>query len=80
MSNIVITENDLKIIKFFKSEIRKEAFAKHLRRMLHINTKMMLEGDSDYVLSYKDWVNEGQFWLNEFAEFIDPYLDKEIED
>ncbi|GEM55198.1 hypothetical protein B0A58_01520 [Flavobacterium branchiophilum NBRC 15030 = ATCC 35035] len=82
MKNILITTEDQKLMEFFNSTIPKEIMAKHIRRAVYIMSKVAIDKNYEeegkiYVLP--EWIKDGFYWLNEFAEILDPYLDKELE-
>jgi len=62
----------LKVETFLKKEIDKKDFAKYIRRFLFAAITLHLD-DKDKL--YDNWIKEGRFWLNEFAETLDPQLD-----
>jgi hypothetical protein len=65
-----------KLNDFFTTEIEKEKMALYIRRLLFTVSKQNLENNEDGL--YKNWISDGYYWLNEFAETIDPYLEKGI--
>jgi len=68
------TFNDLELSKnldeFFQTQIVKEEFAKHLRRMEYIVTSLYLDTES---LSYSSEINDFRYWVYELSEILDPY-------
>lgn len=79
MKNPSHTDNhsnqEQKIINFFKKEIEKETLALYIRRLLFVISKNALESQESGL--YFEWLSKSHFWLNELAECLDPYLDKE---
>ncbi len=76
MKNIEITIDDQKIKEFFETRISRQDLALYVRRAIYIMSKNAIENE-DYSVN-KDWLEKGFYWLNDFAETIDPYLEKEI--
>lgn len=64
--------------EFFTKEIDPKVFAKILRKYNHEVVRMHMEMcKTDSVSVDTFTISDGLFWANEFAEMIDPYLDKE---
>jgi len=63
----------LKIDNFFKKDIDKKEFAKQLRLLEYIAKNLFLQQND----LYKDKFLNATFWINHFAETIDPYFEKE---
>jgi len=59
---------------FFKKEIDKKEFAKLLRLLQYIATNLLLNNKDDL---YKHQLIDTTFWINHFAETIDPYFEKQ---
>jgi hypothetical protein len=59
---------------FFKKEIDKKEFAKQLRLLQYIATNLFLHNTEDL---HKHHLMNTTFWINHFAETLDPYFDKE---
>ncbi|MEO8255174.1 MAG: hypothetical protein ABI554_12400 [Flavobacterium sp.] len=62
-----------KIINFFDKTIGTKDFAKFIRRTNYILSLTAIR-DNDNLID-KDWLDNSYYWLNEFAEVLDPYLD-----
>jgi hypothetical protein len=60
---------------FFTKQIEKETMALYIRRLLFAVSKQTLETNCDDGFR-KNYISDGYYWLNEFAELIDPYLEK----
>lgn len=69
------SKESIQIQQFFVSEIDPKAFAKYMRRLNHVVLMYALE-DTDN--RFRDWINDGTFWLNQFAETIDPVLEDKV--
>lgn len=68
-------KESIQIQKFFTSEIDPKAFAKHLRRLNYALLMYAMEDDDN---RFRAWINDGHFWLNQFAETIDPVLEDKV--
>lgn len=77
MKNPSHTDNHLneRLNKFLITEIKKEDLALYIRRVLFVISQNTLETQDSGL--YTDWLSKGHFWLNELAECLDPYLEKE---
>jgi len=58
---------------FFATVIPKPLFASYLRQFAHASIMLNFEVEDS---SYQNKIKEGYYWLTEFAELIDPYLEK----
>lgn len=61
-----------KIIKFFDEIIGHEDFAKNIRRINYILSMAAIRDNENLI--DKNWLDNGYYWLNEFAEVLDPQL------
>lgn len=67
-----------KLAQFFKNEVKPDQLAKVIRRLNHSVTTLVLQNDNEAIpLLNKDWIKNGFYWLNEFAEILEPYLEIE---
>lgn len=66
-----------KIENFFRKEVDHEYFAKQLRRANYILSNVMMQPQAEYKITGSHWVSDCHYFLNEFAELIDPVLEKE---
>ena len=69
-------ERQIKLHKFFDDQIDLEHFAKIIRRYNHQVMLMIIREDEDSVIN-KKWIDDGFYFLNEFAEIIDPNLNQD---
>lgn len=60
---------------FFDSTIDKKSFAQNIRTINHIVVTYNLEDDDN---RFKDWINDARFWLNDFAELLDPVIEDKV--
>jgi hypothetical protein len=77
MENIVITTEDQKLMNFFNNMICRKDMALYIRRSMYVMSKMALSSTEDTFR--KEWIDDGFYYLNELAETLDPYLNKELE-
>lgn len=66
-----------KIENHFKVEIESKQFALQLRRSNHILAQIMMLPNISELIPATYWVKDCFYHLNEFAELIDPVLEKE---
>ena len=79
MSKTTPTTTDPKIsaiIDFFENNIEYEQMAQQIRRLNYILTLTIIRNDENKNPIDLDWIDSSFFWLNEFAEIIDPSLTK----
>lgn len=69
------SKESIEIQEFFNKEIDPKSFAKHLRRLNHVLLTYALEDEN---ARFRDWINDGSFWLNHFAETIEPVLEDKV--
>lgn len=59
--------------EYFSKVIDPEAFALYMRRLLYVTNILHLRDENN---DYKEWIEDGYFYLNDFIETIDPQLEK----
>lgn len=69
------SKESIKIQEFFNRDINPQEFAKHLRRLNHALLMYAMEDDDN---QFRNWINDGHYWLNSFAETIDPVLEDKV--
>ncbi len=70
------TEQKNKIIEFISKEVSPEYLALCIRRFKEETIRMMLRTEDD--LFNKEWISEGHYWLTQFAEILEPQLQKDL--
>ena len=75
-TNTLSKEAEIRLMNFFNDTIEPEIFAKAIRQL---NYLLALEVMRKNVTLHNEIINiENSFyWLNELAEILNPYLDKE---
>lgn len=68
-------KKSIEIQEFFNKEIEPKSFAKHIRRLNHA---LLMYAMQDNENQYRDWINEGYFWLNSFAEMVEPVIEDKV--
>lgn len=68
-------KESISIQQFFDGEIDPKSFAKHIRRMNHALLIYAMEDDDN---RFRDWINDGYFWLNSFAEMVEPVIEDKV--
>jgi hypothetical protein len=66
-----------KIENFFNKKIDSQSFAQQIRRANHILAELMMQPESEETISKSHWAKDCFYYLNEFAELINPVLEKE---
>lgn len=66
-----------KIKEYFETQIGLKEFAQQIRRSNYILSIVMMQPDADQNVIKSHWVNDCFYHLNEFAELLDPILEKE---
>lgn len=66
-----------KIETYFEKEIGIKEFAQQIRRANHILSGVMMQPDADQKVIKSHWISDCFYHLNEFAELLDPVLEKE---
>jgi hypothetical protein len=74
MKSIVITTDDQKLMEFFNSMVNRKDMALYIRRSVYVMSKLALSNNDDNFR--KEWIDDGFYYLNELAETLDPYLEK----
>jgi hypothetical protein len=72
-TEVLNTEQQEKLMKFFDKEIDPKHLAQIIRRYNHEISLMMIRDNQNNVIN-KQWIDDGFYWLNELAEIIDPNL------
>lgn len=65
---------DIKILSFFDDITTPKDFARSLRRVNYILSLQSLRNNEDDAIK-REWLDEGFYILNEFAETLDPVLE-----
>ncbi len=65
----------IKIQEFFDKEIDPKSFAKYIRRVNHALLTLAIDDKDD---QFRPWISDGYFWLNHFAEMVDPVLEDKV--
>ena len=68
-------KESIEIQEFFSKEIDPKSFAKHIRRLNHALLMYAMEDNDN---QYRDWINDGYFWLNSFAEMVEPVIEDKV--
>tara|TARA_R110002126_G_scaffold78629_1_gene195644 strand:+ start:19678 stop:19896 length:219 start_codon:yes stop_codon:yes gene_type:complete len=68
-------KESIEIQEFFNSEIDPKSFAKHIRRLNYALLTYAMEDEDN---RFRDWINEGHFWLNSFAEMVEPVIEDKV--
>jgi len=68
-------KESIAIQQFFTSEVDPKAFVKYMRRLNHALLMYAMEDDEN---RFRPWINDGFFWINQFAETIDPVLEDKV--
>lgn len=66
-----------KITDFFKNEITPQQFAQQIRRMNYILTLSIFRMSEQQNTIDMNWAENSFFYLNEFAEILDPVMTKQ---
>lgn len=66
-----------KIENYFETEINFKDFAQQIRRANYILSTVMMQPDADQNITKSHWINDCFYHLNEFAELLEPILEKE---
>lgn len=66
-----------KIATYFDTQIGFKEFAQQIRRSNHILSGVMMQPDADQNVVNSDWIIDCFYHLNEFAELLDPVLEKD---
>lgn len=74
--NTPTTVNE-KIITYFDNDIGFKDFAKQIRRATYILSDVMMQPEVVEQTSNSHWARDCFFYLNMFAELIDPILENE---
>lgn len=69
------SKESIKIQEFFNKDIDPKSFAKHLRRLNHALLVYALEDEEN---RFRDWINDGHYWLNSFAELVEPVIEDKV--
>lgn len=65
--------------EYFVNSISPEALAQIIRRYKEESIKIYLDIDNDKLEGYdKDWISQGNHFLTELAEILDPSITKDI--
>ena len=70
------TEQKNKIIEFISKEVSPEYLALCIRRFKEETIRMLLNADNETF--NKEWISEGHYWLTQFAEILEPQLQKDL--
>ncbi len=65
------------VLQFFEDTIEPEMLALHIRRTLFMLNKLAIKEDNKSDIPNDRWLIDCAHYLNEFAETIDPYLNKD---
>lgn len=66
-----------RIESFFEKQIDFKSFAQQIRRANHIIAQVMMRPDAETNVTKSYWAEDCFYHLNEFAELIDPCLEKD---
>lgn len=66
-----------KIENYFKTQLDFKEFAQQIRRANYILSVVMMQPDAEQNVIRSYWANDCFYNLNEFAELLDPILEKE---
>jgi hypothetical protein len=66
-----------KIKNYFEKETDSKFFAQQIRRATYILATVMMLPDAEQNITNNAWASDCFYHLNEFAELIDPVLEKE---
>ena len=66
-----------RIESFFEKQMDFKDFAQQIRRATYIIADTMMQPEADQNVTKSYWAKDCFYHLNEFAELIDPSLDKE---
>jgi hypothetical protein len=69
------SKESIEIQEFFNKEIDPKTFAKYIRRLNHALLIYAMEDEEN---RFREWINDGSFWLNHFAETIEPVLEDKV--
>jgi hypothetical protein len=71
-------EEEKRLIDFFNTAIDLNTLAKAIRRLNYIIALSIIRDDEKgTIYSERYNLDQGFYWLNEFAEVLDPYLEVE---
>ena len=68
-------KTDIKVLQFFENTTTPKDMARMIRRVNHILSLTILRNKNDDNPINPVWVEEGYYFLNEFAETLDPILE-----
>jgi len=69
-------EEEQRLIDFFNKTVDPKDLAKTIRRLNYVIALGVMRKDKTLKLEVAK-IEEGFYWLNEFAEILDPYLEVE---
>ncbi len=67
-----------KIATYFDRNISFEDFAQQIRRANYILSNVIMQPNAEQNIACSYWINDCFFYLNEFAELLDPVLNKDL--
>ncbi|RKR09845.1 hypothetical protein C8C83_1498 [Flavobacterium sp. 90] len=67
-------ETEIRLIDFFNKTVDAKDLAKTIRRLNYLIALGVMRKDETLKLEIVK-IEEGFYWLNEFAEILDPYLE-----
>ncbi|KQO34826.1 hypothetical protein ASF10_01730 [Flavobacterium sp. Leaf82] len=73
-TEILSKEEEKRLIDFFNKTVNAKDLAKTIRRLNYIIALGIMRKDETLKLEVVK-IEEGFYWLNEFAEILDPYLE-----
>lgn len=69
-------ETEQKILDFFNKTMDPSSFAKVIRQLNYVIALSIIRDDENgTIYSQKENLDKGFYWLNEFAEILNPYLE-----
>lgn len=74
--NTLSKETESRIADFFNTTVDPVSLAKEIRRINHLIALSLIR-DCETLQSETVNLEKGFYWLNEFAEILNPYLDVE---
>ncbi|WP_345142139.1 hypothetical protein [Flavobacterium ginsengiterrae] len=74
--NTLTKETESRIADFFNTTVDPVSLAKEIRRINHLIALSLIR-DCETLQSETVNLEKGFYWLNEFAEVLNPYLDVE---
>lgn len=75
-TNTLSKETESRITDFFNTTVDPVSLAKEIRRINHLIALSLIR-DCETLQSETVNLEKGFYWLNEFAEVLNPYLDVE---